>query len=354
MSKVGHLNERFTLEDAAKYISKKIDETITVTNLYDLALNGYLKLSVYFVNNGVYGVKGELCKSDDVNQNDSQNRFQIASNELVRQLKGTWDLTMYGQEFLEIKTYFEKSNSGIYVRNVSSNGILLHQDGVICKLYQYLDIDYFWRPDFLKTQKGKQTIDESTLEAFKTHPEKMDALIKKDEKGLEFFPFYKLSDADGVLVIRSSEVNRFIQSLDNPSPLEKTLLTKERRKLLALISVLLKEVKVDGSQQKVAIAIKEMTELVDADADGGVTIGSSEINRFIQSLENPLQLEESLLSTELGELLVLISVLFEEVGIDAHKRGIMSAIQTMAELAGTSISENTIRKILKQVKELLK
>jgi hypothetical protein len=350
------LQEQFALEDAAKNISKKVGEAITVTDLYRLALEGHLKLSVYFVNNGVYGVKGELCKSDDVNQIDPQNRFHIASNELVRPLKGTWDLTMYGQEFFEIKTHFEKSNSGVDVRNVSSNGILLHQDGVICKLYQYLDIDYFWIPNFLKTQKGKQTIDEATLEAFKTHPEKMNRLVKKDEKGLEFFPYYKLSDADGVLVIRSSEINHFIQSLEKPSPLEKTLLTKERRKLLALISVLLKGVEIDGSQQGVAIAIKEMTELVDADADadGGVAIGSSEINRFIQSLENPLQLEESLLSTERGELLVLISVLFKEVGIDAHRRGIMSAIKTMAELAGTSISENTIRKILKQVKELLK
>ena len=65
MSKLLKLKEWLTLEDAVNHISKKLDETITIADLYRLALDGHLKLSLYFVNSA-YGVEGKLRKSDDV------------------------------------------------------------------------------------------------------------------------------------------------------------------------------------------------------------------------------------------------------------------------------------------------
>ncbi|MBO2560448.1 hypothetical protein I6M33_07410 [Shewanella algae] len=77
-----------------------------------------------------------------------------------------------------------------------------------------------------------------------------------------------------------------------------------------------------------------------------------EINRFLQSLETQPDggvKEKSLSGKERNTFLLIINALLAELGICASDKGIAPAIRLITETAGTPISENTIRSILKQI-----
>lgn len=87
-----------------------------------------------------------------------------------------------------------------------------------------------------------------------------------------------------------------------------------------------------------------------------LVIRKEELNRFIHSLDDeqtviPVITEEDkpLASRERNTLLTLIGVLCNDLGINPSVRGVTASVQAMTELAGTPISDDTIRKILKEV-----
>jgi len=234
MSKLDKLEEWLTLEDAAIHISKKIEEIISVTKLYRSALNGSLKLSVYFVNSA-YGVKGELGKVSDTENQLPQRGFDIKEESTVHNIKGIWDLTMQGQEALEVKGYFEQSNSGLEVTTRSKNGILLQQDGVTCQLYKPFDRDRIFNPEYNESEERRRAIAEHPMKAWENHPMIVTPLIRMGKFGLEYVPCNKLSEVACVLIIKSSEIDHFIQLLeDTPQedkPTEQTAYKKNTDKL---------------------------------------------------------------------------------------------------------------------------
>jgi hypothetical protein len=258
MSKLEQLQEWFTLEDAAQYISKKIDENITVTTLYRLALDDNLKLSVYFVN-GAYGVKGELCKVAGV-KNQPQKRFIEEKDNTVNDLKGIWDLTMQGNEAFEIKEYFEKINSGLNVTGQSRNGILLQQDGVICQLYKYFDRERLCHPEYNKSEERRRAIEKEPLMAYQHTPMVLRSRLRDNKAGLEFIPCMTLLEGSCQLVIKSSEVANFIQLLEETPKAAKPLHDKERTTLLTLIGALLKEQDMNSSDRGITPSISLMVD----------------------------------------------------------------------------------------------
>ena len=80
-------------------------------------------------------------------------------------------------------------------------------------------------------------------------------------------------------------------------------------------------------------------------------IRTAEVTRFIQSLENTSLLEKPLTSKERNSLLVLIGALCKEVDIDPNKRGVAPALVKMTEILGAPLTDDTVRKILKQIED---
>ncbi|MBU2648362.1 hypothetical protein KKI24_26890 [bacterium] len=65
MSKLFKLKKWLTLEEAAVHISNVLDEAVTIADLLRFALDGYLTLSVDFVNH-TQARKGKWVKTEDV------------------------------------------------------------------------------------------------------------------------------------------------------------------------------------------------------------------------------------------------------------------------------------------------
>jgi hypothetical protein len=211
MSKRFEPKKWLTLDDAAQHITKKIEDTITVIDLYQAALDGGLKLSVYFVNSA-HGVKGELCKVGDIDNQLAQQTFDT-KDRTVHSMEGIWDLTMQGQEALEIKGYFEQGNSGVSVTALSKNGILLQQDDITCQLYKYFERERIFNPKYNESEERRLAIAEEPMRALENDPLIVTPSIRRSKYGLEFVPCHKFSEVGGVLIVRNSEITTIINLL---------------------------------------------------------------------------------------------------------------------------------------------
>lgn len=300
MSKLLKLKEWLTLEQAVLHIANVINEPVTIADLYRFALDGHLKLSVNFVNY-VYAVKGKWLKEEDIEdqlpfydfetkqsrpnpaKNPRPNEMFVSGDDWISWeypiavIDGLWDLTMKGCEALDVEHYYQKLTSGLSVKQLNTNGVLVQQGDVVCQLYKYVDIP--------ECNKGS-SIDENELESLiPTSNEKEDEAnqlrteiqgirhlffnkFKKDELGLGYVPSSRLGDQDFVFVIRTSEITRFIQSLEGTPQEEKPLGTNERNTLLVLIAALCKEANVDWNKKGIAGSLVLMAELIGAPLSG--------------------------------------------------------------------------------------
>jgi len=300
MSKLFKLKEWLTLDEAASYISKKIDEPVTRADLYQFAINADLKLSVYFANN-VSGVMGKWLKTDDIADREESGSIQSMShrskspksNEMfvsdedwiawesgVEAISGVWDLTMRGNEPLDLKALYEYDTSGFCVEAtpINDNGILLQKGDVICQLYKPFDIKEHRGStevvyNFPKMVNGNY----NTKKLLLGRASRIDDLdeLKKCHSlsfnkprwnifGCNFTPSLHLIEHEFILVIRKSEIARFIQSLEDTPQESKPLTSNERTSLLVLIGALCDHSGIDPDQRGISPSLTLMTELIGA------------------------------------------------------------------------------------------
>lgn len=267
MNKLSKLKKTLTLNEAVSSISKAIEEEISISDLYQLALDGDLKMSVYFVNQA-YAIKGKYSLQND-----------LVLESHVEPILGVWDLTMKGQEALEVEQSYETITSGENVTALSSNGTLLHQGEVICQLYKYFDRHTVFNPKYNESEERKKAIAEEPMRALENSPLIINPLIRKSMSGLEFIPSRGFSHEGGVLVIRTNEVTRFIQSMEATPQEVKPLVSNERNSLLVLIAALCKEAKVDYGQRGIATSLAKMTEL------NGTSLTDDTIRKILKQIE---------------------------------------------------------------------
>lgn len=257
MSKLLKLKKWLTLDEAVLHIATSISEDVTIQDLYQFAVDEYLKLSVYFVN-GAYGAQGKWLNANDIDWQSG-----------IHNINGVWDLTMRGQEALEVKELYEQSNSGLGITTLSKNGILLQQDDVVCQLYKYFEPDNIFNPQFNESVKRRREIAEHPMKALENSPFIISKLLRKNDVGVEFIPCNKFIEQDGKLVIRTSEITRFIQSLEDTPQEAKPLRCKERNSLLVLIGALCRNADIDPMKRGVSSSLEKMTDELGAHLDVG-------------------------------------------------------------------------------------
>lgn len=193
-------------------------------------------------------------------------------------IDGVWDLTMKGCEALDVEHYYQKLTSGLSVTRLNTNGVLVQQGDVVCQLYKYVDIP--------QCNKGSCT-DENELESLiPVSNEKEDEAkqlrteiqgirhlffnkLKKDSLDQFYVPSTRLGEQDFSFVIRTKELTRFIQSLEDTPQEEKPLASKERNSLLVLIGALCENANIYPNKRGVSVSIETITELAGTPLDIG-------------------------------------------------------------------------------------
>jgi len=293
MGKLFKLKEWLTLDEAATHISNVLGESATVADLYRFALDDHLTLSVDFVNHA-YARKGKWLKTEQVEfrlvENDLFSGekldipFSMPVNHEIRvsdddwislekpvvSIEGIWDLTMVGAEKLDIEHYYQQLTSGLKVTLVAIDGLFVQQGGVVCQLQADFDNNEYQQGS--KAQKKDMERYIATNELSKDKVKKLQEEYKKDRDEYlisrknkpnenNYYPSGGLDEQDFVLVIRTKELTRFIQSLEEDAPSsEKPLTSKERNSLLVIIASLCKELDIDYNQRGIARSIQHLTE----------------------------------------------------------------------------------------------
>lgn len=179
MSKIFELKKWLPLDEAAEYLSIILNEKVKTHDLYRLALDGHLKLSINLVNHA-YVKKGQIVSfkeakkglfseeelkklfPDDDWQHSKEiiwgihltgykdnNQFLELEDE-VRSLSGVYDLLMVGNEKLDIEYLYQQSTSGIEVTLTCIEGSYLidtENNQIAYELQDTLDSgDYFPAP----------------------------------------------------------------------------------------------------------------------------------------------------------------------------------------------------------------
>ena len=200
---------------------------------------------------------------------------------------------MVGAEILDIEHLYQQSTSGLEVTLVAIDGTFVKQGDVICQLQtdyddneyqtgsraQRKDIDRYIIDEKLSDEEAKKIVDK-----YKEDRKKYLEDRKDTPRENLFYPSGGLGEHDYVLVVRTEEITRFIQSLEGLSETEKPLSSKERNSLLVLIGALCKEVDIDPGQRGVAASLVAMTENL------GAPLTDDTIRKILKQIPDAIEL----------------------------------------------------------------
>jgi hypothetical protein len=293
MSKLFKLKEWLTLEAAAKHLSTALDEDVSVADIYRLALDGHLVLSMNFPNkaHGNLGVivgientkrfKPPIELMEFIHRDNPENapREIVVSDyigngqfinwdEKVETIEGVWDLPLLASEGLDLEHEYQLLTGGPEITLTMLAGAFIKQGDVLCRLVESNDenecipgslaerreIETFVRENSVPPEKVK--------EIWEMHEQnRKEFLEKKKSSPYEnnFYPAGSLPK-DGVYVVRTAEIVDFLNRINETPKQEKPLSTKERNSMLSLIAALLNEAKFDYRQKGIAGALATSTE----------------------------------------------------------------------------------------------
>lgn len=301
MSKLFKLKEWLTLDEVVKYIANVLGEPITLADIYRLALDGNLKLSAYFVN-GAYAKKAKFIKATElvykqvvpkgipnfpkgkcfrvpVNASKpiSQGYWVQQIEPDITVLKGVWDLAMKGAERADISNRYQQEVSGVSVKISNEVGHYVEQGGIGFELHV----------------KGKPLAESeydatSEVSAIDEVDEPTDELrLRRSRRLPTFYLASNLDELDAVLVVRTSEVTRFIQSLEDKPQEAKSLHSKERATLLLLLGSILNKANFDLNERGVVGKIRRATE------SNNTPIGEETIRILLPQIRDIVELKQS-------------------------------------------------------------
>lgn len=250
MSKLLKLKEWLTLDESISYISKALDEPITRADLFRLALDKHIVMSVNFVN-GATARLGKLVSVDDVVFETlesvllpgdipqpfcypSNGEIHILENDylrlnsLISSIRGVWDLTLLGSEAIDLEYLYHQEKSNLEVTLIGLEGVFVCRENEYAQLLTDYDNNEYQvgsRAYCNGIEESLSKLDKSPSELEvareKYKAERKEYLQKRETQSYEsrYFPSGGLEEHDYVFVLRMSELNRFLSSLKEPDEL---------------------------------------------------------------------------------------------------------------------------------------
>ena len=276
LGKLFKLKQWLTVDDAASHLSIVFGEDVSAADVFRLALDGGLKLSVQLVN-GAYGRpcvpveigeiewkeipsldgKGvvKIAKGGRVWQDEGR-LFQVKSD--VSSLPdGIWDLPMTGGERIDVEYAYQQLTGGPEVTAVSLDGVFVESSsGDLFEVQShYADNEYF----------NKENLKKPLLQRENFHP----------AGGLPY---------DAVFVVRVDALLE-LEKTANPGPdsADKPLTNRERDTLLTIIGVLCKDAGYDHTRHAKTAGLIQSTA-----AQMGVSIGETTIEGHLKKIPDAL------------------------------------------------------------------
>lgn len=300
MSKLLKLKKYFPLTNATNYLSNVLEEQVSLADLYELALDGHLAISIRFPEQ-TFATETNLVsdKDSEARQTKAETVLPTNNEKQIHYINGTYDLAMIGLEKYEIRKLLQRETGGPVPTLAEMNGYFIKGDASVYQLLKTLPVS--------KNEEIQKAV-ETELEAL---------LISKGTS---------------------------IQSLrDNPSAIFEQFDSEEIEQVMGLLNPF--EVEQDGTY---LLSLE--------DTNYQLVVRREELDRFIAELEQASMVameEKRLHPPEKRSLLKFIGILLHAQKIEPTQKGISSAFRLMSQQAGISLSDNTIRKILEETADVL-
>jgi len=287
MSKLFKVKEWLTVVDAARHLSIVFGENVTEADVLRLALDGRLRLSVYFVNHTM-AKRGRVVQYTDAEliaaitsgilpqdlkwhewppgamaalrpdlppDEAEKEKFLLLSlrisadryltlSEEVTTLKGVWDLPMIGNEQLDIEHQYQNLTGGPEVTLQGLDGAFVEgRDGQMCQLQESYDNNEFHDGSkaqliTIKANLASDQVDSSMAERVIAHHKKMRAeYLKRKASRPQHEDYYPAGGLpkDAVLVVRAQALREFEKAIDGENQEAKPFTTTERDSLLKMV-----------------------------------------------------------------------------------------------------------------------
>jgi|GEM_PF-1331791 len=293
MSKLFKVKEWLTVDEAAKHLSTMLGEEVVVADIYRLALDSQITLSMNFPNK-TYANPGEVVTSENIqrfklppemlqlipekHREEGDNEIivshRIGENifinweDSVATIDGVWDLAMIASERIDVEYVYHQLIGGPKIDLVGLDGAFVRRGDAYCRLVESYDenefrkgtsaarreIERFLSMNEVSDEREKEIWNKFEGERKEYLKEKMEAPYERD-----FFPAGGLP-RDGVYVVRTAAIVDFLERLNETPKLEKPISTKERNSMLTLIAALCEEANFDYKQRGIAAALAASTE----------------------------------------------------------------------------------------------
>lgn len=241
-TKLFALKEHVSLEEARFYLSDELQEAISMLDLYRLVMDGNITVSVKF-HHLIDGVLGHKNSAGCSESNPSKRSFslpdgsQLEFDQEVKRIEGLWDLTLFGREASDLYKSLKHVVGDVPSLRASVNAVVLNQGNTFCVLQGHAERIHHIR---------------NVINGYDDSPMHD---VYADCRSLDYYTHE--------FVIKTSELQRFLNLINQsskPEPVEKELLTKERKTYCSMIYVLLKGLEIDPSARGVVPSIRLLTE----------------------------------------------------------------------------------------------
>ena len=245
MSKLFKLKEWLTLDETVQHLSAVLGESVEEKDIFRLVLDGYLRLSIDFVNKAtvnqgkyieegeveyhelpnIFGLKvGSRGKKTDLISIPSALKFHdgrfVKLEEDVVSIDGVWDLPMIGGECLDVEHHYQVLTGGPEVTLCNLEGPFVENNGVVCRI-----VERFEGYDFEKSKETKKRGIEKRIEREKLSKKDAEQLRQAFDEWVEnecfkghhaeaYYPA-DILPKDSVFVVRTGAILDLLSSLDD-------------------------------------------------------------------------------------------------------------------------------------------
>lgn len=320
MGKLFNLKEWLTVADAARHLSIVFGEEVTEADVLRLALDGRLRLSVYFVNH-VKARCGQVVGYEDAewgefpaemvatlpnipaeakgkplpymkSLNIDDKRFLNLSDE-VTTLRGVWYLPMIGNEKLDIEHQYQNLTDGPAVTLEGLDGAFVEgRDGQLCQLQESNEENAYQPGSIAHLERLQQHIAEKGIKGAKAesllnrHKEQRNEFLEKQRTRPAKENYYPAGGLpkDAVIVVRTEALREFEQSVNGaPNGPEKPIATSERNSLLTIIAALCEYSAIKPQERGAASQIAKLTEEI------GAVVSDDTVRRALAKIPDALE-----------------------------------------------------------------
>ncbi|HRH14256.1 MAG TPA: hypothetical protein PK225_07870 [Azonexus sp.] len=245
MGKLFNLKEWLTVADAARHLSIVFGEDVTEADVLRLALDGRLRLSVYFVNHAIgrqakwipweeYPELVELTEAlakmhgrEYVRTTEENQKLVLRCGDEVTTLRGVWDLPMIGNEQLDIEHEYQNLTGGPAVTLQGLDGPFVEgRDDQIYQLQENYDENEYQTGSSAALERLNRHIAENNIEGTEAesllnrHKEQRKEFLEKQRTRPAKENYYPAGGLpkDAVIVVRTEALREF-ERHGNDAPL---------------------------------------------------------------------------------------------------------------------------------------